>query len=402
MATMIPNEKNGKTVSYKFKCCVGRDSANKQIFRCTTWKVPEGLGNVKGKKAAEKALILWEKSVKEEYQKELVDPQRRRAREISRQKTSFTDFACNTWLPLYLSREDYKEKTKAFYQHITRKITEYFNDTPIEQITVADLQKYILYLRTEYKTKQGCVLAPKTIRHYHCVLSLIFDCAVELEVIINDPMEKVDAPKLTKKAIDAFTKEEVEHLFALLKVCPLDLRCMLTLLVTSGIRRGELAGLQWKDVDFENLTLTICRNVTYTPSTGVVVGTPKTDNSIRIIPLLPFTADLLRKYAGEKNENAIEEAYLFPSEDDCKKPRNPDSITRRVKRFMQRHDLPDLSPHDLRHTCGTLLVASGADLKSVQEILGHSDATTTLNFYVKSDMKQMKAAANKMANVFGL
>ena len=69
---------------------------------------------------------------------------------------------------------------------------------------------------------------------------------------------------------------------------------------------------------------------------------------------------------------------------------------------MRLHDLPDMSPHDLRHTCATLLLSNGADIKSVSEILGHTDASTTLNFYVRSELQQMKAATDKFANAFGL
>jgi integrase len=98
----------------------------------------------------------------------------------------------------------------------------------------------------------------------------------------------------------------------------------------------------------------------------------------------------------------LTDAFVFPSEKDIFSPRNPDAVTKRVKRFMRNHGLPDLSPHDLRHSCATLLLAQGADIKSVQNILGHADASTTLNFYVKSDLKQMRSATEKYAAAFNL
>ena len=83
-------------------------------------------------------------------------------------------------------------------------------------------------------------------------------------------------------------------------------------------------------------------------------------------------------------------------------PKDPNAVTRRVKRFMKNSGLPDLSPHDLRHSCATLLLSQGADIKSVQEILGHSDASTTLNFYVKSNIQQMRSATDKLSTAFNL
>ena len=98
----------------------------------------------------------------------------------------------------------------------------------------------------------------------------------------------------------------------------------------------------------------------------------------------------------------LDEAFIFPGKESLFTPRDPHSVTRRVKQFMRKNGFPDLSPHDLRHSCATLLLSQGADIKSVQELLGHADASTTLNFYVKSDIGQMKVAAEKLAAAFHL
>ena len=187
---------------------------------------------------------------------------------------------------------------------------------------------------------------------------------------------------------------------------PLDFRCIMQLLLTSGIRRGECLGLKWKDIDEENATVTIARSVVYTPQSGIIVSTPKTADSIRTIPVMPTMLCLLqalkRQTATENKRTILKDAFVFPGSRDIFHPRDPNAVTRRVKRFMKRNTLPDLSPHDLRHSCATLLLAQGADLKSVQAILGHADASTTLNFYVRSDLQQMRSATEKYAAALNL
>lgn len=400
MATVIPNKKDGKVCSYKFRVYLGKDETGKPITKYTTWYVPDNISPGRIQKAAEKAAESWEKEVRDEYEKDLKDPERIREREIAQTRTDFADFILNTWFPICICDGEHKPTTIEYYRHIANKIADYFKGRTIQQIASTDIQKYLVYLRTQCKTRQNKPLSHKTIRHQYCGLTLIFAYAVKQEIILKNPMDKVDCPKLPRKKVDAFSQEQAQSLFSLLPNCPLDFRCMMYLLMTTGIRRGELMGLQWRDIDFENQTVSIQRNVSYTPECGVVVDTPKTATSVRLIPVIPSVLEMLAAY--QEQQNTTKDSFLFPSDKGSKIARDPNSVTRRVKRFMKNNGLPDMSPHDLRHSCATLLLNNGADIKSVQEILGHADASTTLNFYVRADLNQMKAATSKFASAFGL
>ncbi len=175
---------------------------------------------------------------------------------------------------------------------------------------------------------------------------------------------------------------------------PLMQRLMYSLLLTTGIRRGECFGLQWQDIDFEYRTGRVQRNVIYTSKSGIVVGLPKSDCGLREIPLTENVLALLKRYR-EEEAPSDKEMFLFHDSESQYKPHDPTYLTKHLKKFMKNAGLPDMSPHDLRHTCASILLQSGADIKSVQDILGHADASTTLNYYVKSDLESMRGATEK-------
>ncbi len=399
MASIYPNKKDGKIVSYKFKAYLGRDEHNKQIIRCTTWVPPAGMPSAKKQKAAQSAAAVWEAELKAHgFVKEEEPP--------TPKWTRLSDYIEDTWFPLVVENGERKPTTVTFYRSMVQLICDYFKKDCLREITSTDIEKYLLYLRTKHEGRNGKGMSAKTLRHQYATLKLIFADALKRKQIEHNPMDEVNAPKLQKRPVEALTEQEAQRFFAALGECPLDFHCLLQLLITTGIRRGECAGLRWKDIDEENKTVTISRNVTYASGHGVVVGTPKTESSLRTIPLMDSTFALLLQHKKQMQSQhpctILKEAYLFPGVASVFEPRDPNSITRRLKRFMKQHSLPDLSPHDLRHSCATLLLANGADTKSVQEILGHADASTTLNFYVKSDLQQMKSATDKFASAFNL
>ena len=347
MASIIPKEKDGKIVSYKFKACVGRDDCGKQVFRCTTWKVPAGLVPSKAVKAAEKAAAAWEQDARAEYEKDLQDAERARQREIAKCKTDFVHFVKNVWFPICIEDGEHKPKTISFYNDTTKNIIAYFAGCNMQRIAPAEIQKFLIYLRTEKD------FSPRNVHHHYRTLNMIFSYAVRQDILLKNPMDKVDPPKLVRKEIDALSQEQATDFFREIHDCPLDFRCLLTLLVTTGLRRGECVGLQWRDIDENSLLLRVQRNVTYTTKTGIVVNTPKTAKSRRPIPIMESTLRLLcllREQRRRENPGVdISDSFIFHGEKGIFDPKDPNAVTRRVKRFMTAHDLPDLSPHDLRH-----------------------------------------------------
>ena len=104
---------------------------------------------------------------------------------------------------------------------------------------------------------------------------MIFAYAQKQEIILKKPMDKVDPPKLAKKQVDALSPETAKNFFSALNDCPLDFRCMLHLMITTGMRRGESIGLKWGDIDETRSLVKIERNVTYTAKSGITVSTPE-------------------------------------------------------------------------------------------------------------------------------
>ncbi len=119
MATVIENKKNDKTVSFKFRAYLGRNEIGKQINQYTTWFAPDGLSPAKALKAAEKAAAEWEIKVREEYEKEVLDPIRKQQRLINEAKTPFTEFINDIWFPLAIYDGEHKVTTIEFYTELS-------------------------------------------------------------------------------------------------------------------------------------------------------------------------------------------------------------------------------------------------------------------------------------------
>ena len=279
-------------------------------------------------------------------------------------------------------------------------ITDYFSGAVLQEISPLQIQRFLVYLNQKYQTQQGKPLAPKTI--LQCT-----ECHFRIRRQTRDACGKPHAAgrcaKERQKPVDALTVEQAAQFFHTLMDEPLDFQCMMQLLLTSGIRRGKCLGLKWKDVDEKNAAITIPRSVVYTPESGIIISTPKTANSIRTIPIMASTLHLLqalKRQTAVKNKNTIlENAFILPSRDNLFHLHDPNAVTRRVKRFMKRNELPDLSPHDLRHTFATMALQNGVDVKTVSSMLGHYSAGFTLDTYAHVTTDAQLKAAQTMGSI---
>lgn len=268
----------------------------------------------------------------------------------------------------------------------------------LSKLSSAHVQNYVNYLLGEG-------LSPKTIKNNVMVLHSIYDRALRLHYVPKsvNVVSLVDIPKVRKRKIESYSLEEVQTLLRLADQYATDrLRLQIYLAVGTGARRSELAALKIESVDFEHRVLHITESkVSLGGTKPDVVKEPKTDAGMRDIPLGDVLIRELKKAVVNYNKNKIrhgsefeDSRYIFS--DEYGHPYRTDTMTGTWREFMKKHEdeIRYLSFHSLRHTYASLAVANKIDIKCLQEILGHSDASTTLNIYANSYFEKKQEYAD--------
>ena len=162
--------------------------------------------------------------------------------------------------------------------------------------------------------------------------------------------------------------------------------------LATGLRRGELLGLKWTDIDLRRKTMRIQRSIAR--QNGSVGEVPlKTKNAYRTLPLSEDAVEVLK----EQKKKAGDSPYVFPSP--AREPMTPDTVLHRLQRVLKRAGLPRIRFHDLRHTFATLALQNGVDVKTVSGMLGHYSAGFTLDTYAHVTTSAQIQAANTMGSV---
>ena len=229
-------------------------------------------------------------------------------------------------------------------------------------------------------------LCGKTVKHYHALISVVLAQAVKEGIIPYNVAERATLPKLVQKEPNYFQPEKVDAIRDALEQEPLRWKMLVHLFLITGARRGELLGLKWGCVDFEQSRIHICNNVLYTPDRGLYEDTPKTEKSKRYIVLPAETMDLFRQYHKWQMEERLRLGAYFIDRDfvftqDNGEPLHPDSVTNYLTKFSRKYNLPHITAHAFRHTMASILYYHGVDSVSVSRRLGHAQVSTTANIY---------------------
>lgn len=302
------------------------------------------------------------------------------------------------WFEAYAKVKVRPSSHQTYKGYIENHIKPNIGDIPIEKLTSLQLQKFYRLLLTEGRIprieseKQPRGLSAKTVRNINQVISSAMDMAVRHKLILSNPTEGCELPKvehremktLPAEQLGAFLREAKES--GVYELYYLDL--------ATGLRRGELLGLKWEDIDLQNGIIHVRRQVARVD--GEVKELPlKTKNSYRNISISQDAVAMLTEMEAHRSS-----VYVFPSSTGG--PISPDSVNNMLHRVLKRAGLPSIRFHDLRHTFATLALQNGVNIKTVSGMLGHFSAGFTLDTYAHVTTSAQKEAARTMGNVLAV
>ncbi len=451
MATVT---KRGK--SYLFRVYAGYDIHGKQIEKTRTWTPPVGLTEKQADKEARHQAALFEESIRNgidangkvkfsdfsemwvtQYAEKQLRPRTiARYKDILRQINLFighfplekirpthllefysslqnsepknASYQCMTDLKPYLRSQGVSKAAFSRQQGVSvTTLDTAIHQKPISRTCAEKICNGLgVELRTAFvPTNPGKTLSPATIRHYHHLISDILGAAVRWQYIPYNPCDRISPPKAEAPDIAYLDDAQAKHLVELLREEPGYYRRAALLLLLTGMRRGELLGLEWKDVDWKSKTVCITRTSQYLPQKGVFTDSTKNKTSKRIIYISDQALDILRDQLlwQQLRANSLGDAWggsprIVTNKDGY--PMRPDCLTHWFGKFIKRTDLPPIHIHSLRHTYATLCIANGVPLTAVAAQLGHANVATTATIYAHAIKSAQLSAADKVGGLF--
>ena len=334
---------------------------------------------------------------------------------IDGKSLKFSEFT-EIWKRDYGSKELAPSTYKRYCRMLETRLLPYFGHFYINKIKPTDIMKFydLLEKDTQLVRKKGNngsktkkPLSGKTILEHHRLLRAMLHKAVYWQLIVANPAERVQPPKARKPKRRSYDDEQTKILLENLELLSSEdtkYKVAIILTVFTGVRLGELMGLEWQDVDFKNGIISINRSSQYLSDMGVFTKVPKTESSIREIAIPEFIISLLEEYKlwYEEQKSFYSELWtdsdrLFVQADG--KPMHPSTISKWFVKYVGQIGLPVINFHGLRHTNASLLVAQNIDIAVISARLGHAQISTTLDFYVHPLLSHNRKAGYALENL---
>jgi integrase len=308
-----------------------------------------------------------------------------------------------TWIDTAEAVAVSPKTAERYRQLIAQQIIPHLGSLPLQKLRPAHVATWHSVL-LKGGGKEGRPLSARTVGHAHRVLHKSLEDACRRELIARNPAS-ISPPKVAAEEMATLSAEQVKSVLAAMK--DTSIYPQVVTLLSTGIRRGELCGLQWGDLDLDAGKLKVERSIEKTKA-GLRVKAPKTKHGRRLITLPASAAAVLREHRRKQLELRValgagrlpDDAFVFGTIEG--KPRDPDRITQDWKRFAAARNLPQVTLHGLRHASASALIAAGADVITVSRRLGHANANTTLSVYAHLFGRSDEAAAEAMDAAMGL
>ena len=296
------------------------------------------------------------------------------------------------WLDEYMIFTIRESTLDSYRAMVKNQVKPFIGGKQISSLTTADMQKFYNKIKKEGRVREhpihGKTLADSMVRGVHMMLHEALDTAVKERLIAKNPTNGTTVPKCNYPEKQILCDNQLETFLEAIKGH--EYWCdFFYVEVMTGLRRGEICGLKWQDINFEENKLQVKRSVSVKKGGGVSIGETKTETGVRCIQMPPSVAELLKS----KRQTAITE-WVFPHFLHPEQPISPASAYRKLKVILKNAELPLIRFHDLRHTFATHATQGGVDPKTLAGILGHTNASFTLDTYthVTSDMQKSASA----------
>jgi integrase len=298
-------------------------------------------------------------------------------------KATIGQFLVDEWLPA--KRATVKETTIASYEmHVGKHIVPRLGGFPMLGVGAAQLNAFYAGLLVDGRRSGLGGLSPTTVRHIHATLHKALSDAVRWGRLPRNPADQADPPRPASAEMSVWTPAQLRQFLDSVRTDRLFAAWLLA--ATTGMRRGELLGLRWTDVDLDRGTVSI-RQIRTVARYEVLTLTPKTDKGVRTVAIDPQTVGALRSYrtAQRQERLALGDDYggdatlVFTQEDGS--PIHPERFSRWFARLSHRSGLPPIRLHDVRHSYVTALLSQGIPLKVVSQRVGHASPLVTMSIY---------------------